>query len=35
MIEILVLYITIGAIFGLLNWIVYMFLPTPNAEGVF
>lgn len=31
MIEILVLYITIGAIFGLLNWIVYMFLPTPNA----
>lgn len=31
MIEILVFYITIGAIFGLLNWIVDMFLPTPNA----
>lgn len=31
MIEILVLYITIGVIYGLLNWIVDMFLPTPNA----
>lgn len=31
MIEIFVLYITIGAIFGLLNWIVDMFMPTPNA----
>lgn len=31
MIEILVFYITIGAIFGLLNWIVDMFMPTPNA----
>lgn len=31
MIEILVFYITIGATFGLLNWIVDMFLPTPNA----
>ena len=30
MIEILVLYITIGAIFGLLNWIVDILMPTPN-----
>lgn len=30
MIEILVFYITIGVIFGLLNWIVDMFMPTPN-----
>lgn len=31
MIEILVLYIAIGAVCGLLNWIVDMFLPTQNA----
>lgn len=31
MTEILVLYITIGAIFGLLICIVDMLLPTPNV----